>query len=139
MSNPSPTLKRALPAYYKLVLSNINPMRSHKTTGRAKILSPAECIRLVARYQDGATVYELAAAFGVHRGTIARRLKAEGVKLRNQPLSKADVRRAVELYTSGQSILQIGVELGRHHSTIWHVLQRAGVQMRDSHGRELAP
>jgi IS30 family transposase len=112
-------------------------MRSPNTAGRAKSLSPAECARVVARYQDGATVYELAAAFEVHRGTIARRLKAEGIKLRSQPLSKADAKKTVELYISGQSLLQIGAQLGRHHSTIWHVLNRAGVQMRDSHGREV--
>ena len=137
LSNPSPSLKRALRAYHKLVLKQVSPIPRCPVAARAKRLNATELDLLVAGYQAGATVYELAEQFHIHRNTIARRLKAQGVQLRNSTLTDSEQARAVELYATDLSTLQIGQQLGRNPSTIWHALKRAGVQLRDCQGREV--
>jgi hypothetical protein len=70
LSNPSPALKRALKAYRELDLSRVSrPSTPRRQVKQAVRLSAAQVTRLVERYQSGATVYELAAEFGVHRET----------------------------------------------------------------------
>ena len=136
LSNPSSPLKRALRAYRKLELTPATCIfRAHNPVGRAKWLNATQLTQLVAGYQAGATVYELADQFGVHRGTIARRLKAQGVELRCRSINEAEIARAIELYATGLSTAKVGAKLGRDHSTIWHALRAAGVQLRDTHGR----
>ena len=44
----------------------------------------AQVIEMVARYQEGATVYELAAEFDCGRTTVAARLKKAGIPMRDQ-------------------------------------------------------
>jgi hypothetical protein len=89
----------------------------------------------VERYRAGATVYDLAAQFGIGRDTVARRVKAEGVRLRRTSLTADELARATKLYESGLSTIKVGEKLGRHDTTIWMSLRRAGVQMRDAHDR----
>ena len=62
-----------------------------------KRLNTTELDLLVGGYQAGATVYELAEQFHIHRNTISRHLKAQGVQLRNSSLSEAEQARAVDL------------------------------------------
>ena len=102
---------------------------------RAKWLNATELSQLIAGYQAGATVYELADQFGVNRQTIAKRLKAQGVQLRCKSITETEIARAIELYATGLSTAKVGALLGRDHSTIWHALRAAGVQLRDTHGR----
>ena len=45
-------------------------------------LKPDEVECLVARYQEGATTYDLAEEFHCHRTTVSGRLKRAGVKIR---------------------------------------------------------
>ena len=136
LSNPSSPLKRALRAYRKLDLSaTTSAFRAHTPVKRAKWLNPTELNQIVERYQAGATVYDLADQFGVRRQTIAKQLKAQGVRLRCTSLTEAEIARAIELYATGLSTAKVGAQLGRDHSTIWHALKGAGVQLRDTHGR----
>lgn len=47
--------------------------------------------KMVPRYQEGATVYELAVEFDCHRTTVSARLKKAGVSLRLQSPKLEDV------------------------------------------------
>lgn len=137
LSNPSPTLVRSLSAYRKLDLANGPPTSVHRPLHKqAKRLNAVELARLAERYQQGATVYELAAELQIARTTVAIRLKAQGVQLRNASLSETDIARAIELHGRGLSLAKVGHQLGRDSSGIWLALKRAGVRMRDTHGRD---
>ncbi len=136
MSNPSSPLKRALRAYRKLDLGQVSAHVPRPVVKRAKWLNATELTQLVAGYQAGATVYELADQFGVNRNTVAKHLKAQGVRLRLSSLTEDELARAIELYATGLSTAKVGAKLGRDHSTIWQALKGAGVQLRDSHGRD---
>ncbi|CAM3665819.1 hypothetical protein NOMA109596_06015 [Nocardioides marinus] len=90
---------------------------------------------MVARYQAGATVYELAREFSIARGTASKHLKAAGVTLRCGSLSAEEIAQAIELYIEGLSLVTVGKELGRDHAAIWRALKAAGIERRDTHGR----
>ena len=51
---------------------------------RQRRLTGAQVVEMAAKYEAGATVYELAAEFGCHRTTIAERLKKAGISMRGQ-------------------------------------------------------
>ncbi|ATQ27324.1 helix-turn-helix domain containing protein [Rhodococcus ruber] len=94
-------------------------------------LAPDEIEALVRRYRDGATVYELAEEFGMHRQTVSAHLHREGVVLRSRVrMTPQLLARATELYEAGWSTVQIGKELGLGTSTVGKALKRAGVRMR---------
>lgn len=91
---------------------------------------------MAARYLEGANVNELAAEFRRARQTVALRLKANGVQLRNQPATAEEIARIVSLYASGLSL--VGVAEGTRFSakTVLNYLRADGVHLRDTHGRE---
>lgn len=99
-------------------------------------LSEDEVTNLAQRYRDGASTYELAERFGVHRVTVTGHLRRSGVRLRGQSMTETEVDRAAELYGQGWSTARIGQELGFDGGTVWRALRARGVRMRDSHGRE---
>ena len=86
--------------------------------------------RLVEHYEAGATVYELAVEFGVHRTIISQRLKGAGVEMRFTPLTKEQVEAAVALYETGLSLAYVGQQLGSNATTIHRALRQRGVDMR---------
>jgi hypothetical protein len=49
---------------------------------RQRRLTGAQVAEMAAKYEEGATVYELAVEFGCHRATVAERLKKVGVAMR---------------------------------------------------------
>lgn len=72
---PSP-LRSALRAYRQLHLTIERPKRSRSKHPKTTIrLNETQLARLVAGYEGGATVYELAAEFGIGRNTVALQLK----------------------------------------------------------------
>ncbi|MFD6883654.1 hypothetical protein [Rhodococcus sp. NPDC060084] len=86
---------------------------------------------LVRRYREGATVYELAEEFGMHRQTVSAHLHREGIALRSRVrMTPQLLARATELYEAGWSTVRIGKELGLGTSTVGKALKRAGVPMR---------
>lgn len=94
-------------------------------------LMPAEIGELVGAYRRGATVYELAEQFGMHRQTVSAHLRREGIAMRPRiRMTTRLVERATELYESGWSTVRIGKELGLGTSTVGKALKRAGVEMR---------
>jgi len=99
-------------------------------------LRPPEIDELVAGYQVGATVYQLANEFRIHRSTVSLLLERRRVPRRNRPLSPAQIEQAKVLYAAGQSLAKVGSQLGCDANTVRLALVRAGVRMRDCQGRE---
>ncbi len=57
-------------------------------------------------YLAGATVFELAAQFGIHRSTVGQHLRSRGIDTTPPGLRPDDVPIAAELYREGWSLLQ---------------------------------
>ncbi len=86
--------------------------------------------RLVEHYKSGATVYELAVEFGVHRTIISQRLKGAGVQMRLQPLTEQQVETALTLYATGLSLADVGRQLGVNASTVYQAFRQRYVEIR---------
>lgn len=101
---------------------------------RQRRLSEAQVIEMAARYQEGATVYDLAAEFGCNRTTVASRLKKAGIAMRGQPPTPEAIDSMVRLYTGGLSFQEVGEQLGFCSNTIRTRLRERQLQARDTHG-----
>jgi DNA-directed RNA polymerase specialized sigma24 family protein len=101
----------------------------------ARRLSDRDVAELVTRYQEGATVYELAKRFSIHRTTVSGHLHRRGVRLRGLSPDRRQVVVATRLYEHGWSVARIGSHVGVDGSTVWRALRVRGVRMRDTHGR----
>jgi hypothetical protein len=91
---------------------------------------------LVAGYERGLTLQELAGSFAIHPRTVARHLNSRAVKIRGRKLSKDQLTRAAQLYESGWSLVQLGKEFGVYPQSIWYRLRRAGFETRPRNGFE---
>lgn len=60
-------------------------------------VTPQMAVDMVARYEAGASIREVAAAFNVHRETAARHLRASGTQLRKAGLTEEQAARAEAL------------------------------------------
>jgi transposase-like protein len=105
----------------------------HPPSGRK--LSTAEIDKLVQQYKSGATVYELAEQFGIHRTTASLHLHRHGVTLRRRGLDPSQIDHAVRLYADGQSLARIADRYDVDPSTVHTALRTRCVHMRDLHGR----
>jgi hypothetical protein len=95
------------------------PRPAQVVSGGNRRLSPADVDQLVADYRAGVgSVYVLADRYGVHRNTVAARLKERGVPLGRQPLDEFETKRARELHDKGLSLNAIGLELGRDPKSV---------------------
>jgi len=109
------------------------PRTSRQTQRR---LRGPEIDELVTGYQAGATVYELAELFGVHRNTVSASLKRQGVGLRYQSLSSTQVADAIQFYHEGLSLLKVGERVGCGAECVRQALMNAGVEIRPRNGWE---
>ncbi|MCB9820309.1 hypothetical protein H6796_03385 [Candidatus Nomurabacteria bacterium] len=91
---------------------------------------------MAGRYANGATVNELAAEFGCARQTVALRLKAHGVMMRNQPASPDEITQVVELYVSGLSLVGVADKTRFSPKSVLNYLRAKGIPLRDTHGRD---
>lgn len=92
--------------------------------------------QLVAAYETGATVYQLADRFKINRRTVSQIIKRRGVETRWKRLTEGDVNEAERLYTQGWSLARVGERLGVSDDAVRLRLLKRGVQMRDPHWRE---
>ncbi len=105
-SNSTPSsLTRAIRAFRNLGPARDQPRQIGKAPKLARRLSVTDVARLAERYRSGATVYELAAEFAIHRTTVSQHLHAAGVQMRRQPFRATQVEVAFELYGEGLSSL----------------------------------
>jgi len=110
--------------------------RSRRPRGTARRLSECDVTDLVTRYRDGATVYELAERFSIHRTTVSGHLHRRGIKMRMLGLDDQQLDLAIRLYEQGWSVSRIGGHCGANGGTVWLALRRRGVRMRDAQGRD---
>lgn len=103
---------------------------------RQRRLSEAQAQLMSNKYQNGATVYQLAQEFGISRHTVSERLKKVGVRMRLQSPESELVNTMVEMYRSGLSLAEVGNRVGTSAGTVHRYLRICRVQLRDSHGRE---
>jgi DNA invertase Pin-like site-specific DNA recombinase len=85
---------------------------------------------LTSAYVAGASVYELASRFGIHRETVSACLKKHDVALRRQRLTTNQIDAVVRLYEDGQTTAQIAAELGVGKTLIRTTLVARGVPRR---------
>jgi DNA-binding transcriptional regulator LsrR (DeoR family) len=87
---------------------------------------------LVAGYQAGRTVRQLAARFQIHRATVSEHLERHGVARRvcKPQLVGPDVATAHLLYESGRSLAQVGEQYGVHRETVRRAFKKAGLEVR---------
>jgi transposase-like protein len=90
--------------------------------------------QVVAGYQAGATVYELAKKFGIHRHTVSDILERHGVARRYRKLSAEQLALACALYENGSSLTQVGRQLDHSAETVRQALMKAGVAIRTRNG-----
>ncbi len=93
-------------------------------------LTAAQVAELVAEYQAGADMKELAVRWHAHRTTVAGHLRRAGVELRRQGLSEDQLGEAVRLYGEGWSLLRLADRYGCDAETVRSHLKQAGVRMR---------
>jgi DNA invertase Pin-like site-specific DNA recombinase len=96
-------------------------------------LSAEQVAQLVAAYQAGGKVTQLARQFGVHRFTVYRLLKQAGV-LRARGIQVEDLPDVVRLYEAGWSPARLADEYGVVVSTVASTLRKAGVTIRPRPG-----
>ena len=72
----------------------------------ARRLSESDVAELVTRYQEGATVYDLAKRFSIHRTTVSGHLHRRGVRLRGLALI------GDRLWSPPGSTSRVGPQLG---------------------------
>jgi DNA-directed RNA polymerase specialized sigma24 family protein len=77
---------------------------------------------MIAKYERGATVYELAAEFGCHRTTVAERLKKAGASMRGQSPTPEEINSMVRLFATGLSFQEVGDRLGFCANTVRNCL-----------------
>ena len=110
----------------------------HPAQRTARQLREPEIQELVAAYQAGATLQQLAERFRITPQTVSVRLKREGITPRWRRLTDADADEAVRLYAQGLSLARVGERLGFSADTVRLQLMKHGVKMRDPQGRERA-
>lgn len=96
----------------------------------ARQLRPAEVDQLVADYRAGATVFELAARFSIHRTTVGRYLKARGIDTRPPALDADELPKVIKLYEDGWSIAVTAEHYGVSKNTIRARLLATGLVLR---------
>jgi predicted DNA-binding protein YlxM (UPF0122 family) len=98
-------------------------------------LDDDQILQLIASYQSGSTVYELADEFGIERRTVSAILHRHHVPMRRQGLTNDQVNDAERLYQQGWSLARIGNHMDVTADTVRKRLLERGVTMRDTRGR----
>ncbi len=93
-------------------------------------LAPNQIAELVAEYQAGADMRELAGRWGVHRTTVAGHLRRAGAELRRQGLSDEQLSEAVRLYGEGWSLQRLSERYGCDAETVRARLKKRNVVRR---------
>ncbi|WP_410623199.1 hypothetical protein [Amycolatopsis sp. cmx-8-4] len=88
----------------------------------------------MAAREAGASTYQLGQRFGVHRQTVGKYLKANGIDL-TPGIPPTVLTKASRLYEAGWSLARIATKLDVSAETLRTSLIRSGVKMRGAHER----
>ena len=112
------------------------PRHSQSTdNNRSYRLDDDQTHQLIAGYQAGSTVYELADEFGIERRTVSAILHRHDVPMRRRGLNDDQADDAESLYQQGWSLARIGDHMDVTADTVRKRLLERGVTMRDPQGR----
>jgi DNA-binding transcriptional regulator LsrR (DeoR family) len=99
-------------------------------------LAPAELEALIAEYEAGARVGELAKIYDLHRTTVAEHIARAG---KTRPImTETQIDEAVRLYREGWTLHNVGQRLGVADQTIRRVLVERAVTIRPGERRKAA-
>jgi DNA-binding CsgD family transcriptional regulator len=90
-------------------------------------LTPSEIDQLVADYEAGSAVQELASRYGIHRATVFAHLQRRQVPRRRPGLNDQEQAEAVRLSREGMSMRAIGRRMGVDRKAVRVALVDAGV------------
>lgn len=110
-----------------------DPKTTVKVRQRQVRLDEANVAAVVAGYEAGATVYELAGRFGCERRTVSDHLRRANVVMRRTPPSNEIVAEMVRLYESGLSLQRVGERVNADAATVRKYIGLAGVRIRSPH------
>ena len=89
---------------------------------------------VVAAYQRGGAVSDLARDFGISRDAVYAHLERHGIELRETELHGPDQEEAARLYTEGWSLARLSNHLGASTRAVRDALDTAGVPLRPRRG-----
>jgi hypothetical protein len=98
-------------------------------------LDDAQTQQLIASYQAGSTVYQLANQFDIERRTVSAILHRHNVPMRRRGLTDDQIDDAERLYRQGWSLARIGNRMDVTADTVRARLLERDVAMRDPQGR----
>lgn len=134
LSNPSQLLLRLLNVPNGSAARPPSAVRHHPRQ-RHRRLDEKQTRQLVADYEAGALMAELAMSYRISRQTVGAILLRENAAIRPKGLNAEQIADAVDLYSKGMSVARIAQHLGVAAKTVWTRLREHDVRMRDSHGR----
>jgi DNA-directed RNA polymerase specialized sigma24 family protein len=132
-SSKQSALVRGLSASQQALLASSSASRQRRPDRQRQAqrrLTPEQARQLVAEYEGGASMKELAVRWGLHRTTVAAQLQLAGVRLRRQGLPADRVDEARRLYRDGWSLQRLAERYGCDTETVRQALKRAGVKLR---------
>ncbi|WP_197023289.1 hypothetical protein [Arthrobacter sp. MA-N2] len=100
---------------------------------RCTQLSAEQSQEVVADYQTGARVKELAVKYRISRETVSKHLRRHEVTPRKVGLDERQIKEAIRLYEQGDSLATIGKRMGVTAHTVRSRLVEVGVRMRSSY------
>ena len=105
------------------------PARPTRSRQFQRRFDDQELAQLLAGYEQGARVNDLAEIFGVSRSSVMANLSRLGAESRRGIVHRR-IEEARALYEQGWSLAQVGDHFGVHAETVRLALRRAGVQVR---------
>lgn len=112
-----------------------SPNRTPPTAQRqSRPLKPAQVDALVAGYEAGKTMRELAAEFDINRVTVSAHLRRAKVPIRRGGLSPEQAAEAIGLYEAGWSSGMLAKHFNVSADNVLMALRRAGVAIRPRRG-----
>lgn len=106
-----------------------------KVKQRQRRLRVGEVDDLVAGYEAGTQIDDLADKFGIHRATVHAHLNRRGIDRRSSPgLAPDQIVQAAMHYTGGESLLTVARRFSVDAETIRTRLRDAGVEIRPRRG-----
>jgi DNA-directed RNA polymerase specialized sigma24 family protein len=101
--------------------------------GTARRLRSDDLDALVAGYEAGKTMKELAGEFGVSRQTVGGHLRRAKVPVRRAGLVSGQLAEVVALYESGWTSRELAERFDVSSDTVLRTLRRQGVEVRSRH------
>ena len=100
---------------------------------RQRHLTPDEVFNLLVAYEQGGTINELAATFGIHRTTVLEHIRRQGAPRRTGVVLRR-IHEAQRLYELGWSLRRVGDHLGVDAETVRQTFKGAGLELRPRNG-----